>query len=181
MTPLSLYLMRCFFVPGQGFEPQFPDSESGVLPLDDPGLFIFSFCTAHTSKKPPFWQREKRCLFLSSCYNWLMKKRKSLKSDQPATQGQLQSVIDTLHEVADFIIKEIKDFRLQEKFNWEEQRRFNKEISQKVDMNTYSIKALDARVRYQDDMPERLEHVQNQQYRLTLRVKALEDKNKTVR
>lgn len=25
-------------VPGQGFEPQFPGSEPGVLPLDDPGL-----------------------------------------------------------------------------------------------------------------------------------------------
>lgn len=25
-------------VPGQGFEPQFSDSESDVLPLDDPGL-----------------------------------------------------------------------------------------------------------------------------------------------
>lgn len=26
------------FVPGQGFEPQFSDSESDVLPLDDPGI-----------------------------------------------------------------------------------------------------------------------------------------------
>ncbi len=30
---------RNIFVPGQGFEPQFSDSESDVLPLDDPGLF----------------------------------------------------------------------------------------------------------------------------------------------
>lgn len=29
-----------FKVPGQGFEPQFPGSEPGVLPLDDPGLLV---------------------------------------------------------------------------------------------------------------------------------------------
>ena len=30
------------FVPGQGFEPQFSDSESDVLPLDDPGMMLVS-------------------------------------------------------------------------------------------------------------------------------------------
>lgn len=27
-----------FMAPGLGFEPRLPDSESGVLPLDDPGI-----------------------------------------------------------------------------------------------------------------------------------------------
>ena len=27
-------------VPGQGFEPQFSDAESDVLPLDDPGISL---------------------------------------------------------------------------------------------------------------------------------------------
>ena len=34
-SALTVELRR--MVPGHGFEPQFPESESGVLPLDEPG------------------------------------------------------------------------------------------------------------------------------------------------
>ncbi len=37
-------------VPGQGFEPQFPGSEPGVLPLDDPGMW------SHNTEKTDFLQ-----------------------------------------------------------------------------------------------------------------------------
>lgn len=105
-----------------------------------------------------------------------MKKRKSVKDDKPTTESQLQSVTDTIREVGGFIIKELNDFRLQEEHNWEEQRQFNKEITQKVDVMADSVQALDARIRYQDDMPERLGHVESRQHELTRRVKTLEDK-----
>lgn len=81
-----------------------------------------------------------------------------------------------LKEVKNELKNEIKDFRLEEKLNWEEQRQFNQDISRKVDLNTDSIRELDQKVRYQKDMPERLEHVENQQYQLTRRVRALENK-----
>lgn len=120
-----------------------------------------------------------------------MPKKKDQDLDKPVTQRQWNELIDLIRGMGDMLIgamkdsadglrKEFKtdlaDFRLEEKLNWEQQRQFNKEISQKVDMNTDSIKALDAKVRYQDDMPERLDHVENQQHALTRRVLALEKK-----
>jgi len=65
---------------------------------------------------------------------------------------------------------------LNEKLNWQEQQQFNKEIGSKVDMLTESVQALDKRVRNQDDMPERLKHVEDQQHSLARRVFALEQK-----
>ncbi|MEK7499147.1 MAG: hypothetical protein AAB649_00910, partial [Patescibacteria group bacterium] len=124
--------------------------------------------------------------------------------DKPVTRRDLLGVTDTMQEIAGFIMKEMKkgfsqirkefrkelkqeiqgvrselkteiaDFRLEQKLNWEDQRRFNKEILERVELNQESIVALDKRVRYQDDLPERLEHVENQQYELTRRVTALE-------
>lgn len=107
-------------------------------------------------------------------YTRTMPKKKENNLDKPTTRRDLISVTDTMKEIATFIMKEFADFRLEQKLNWEKQWQFNKEISQKVDMNTESIVALDKRVRYQDDLPERLEHVENQQYELTRRVTALE-------
>lgn len=76
----------------------------------------------------------------------------------------------SLHTNFDSLRIEFDSFR-------KEQREHNKELSQKVDINTDSIQSLDKRVRYQDDMPERLEHVESQQYELTRRVTALEEKH----
>jgi Sec-independent protein translocase protein TatA len=107
--------------------------------------------------------------------------KKSALDKRYVTQDQLKEVVDTIREVGDTIMeallefkKEMSDFKLQQDLNWKEQKQFNKEIAQKVDMNTASLQALDKRVRYQDDMPERLDHVENQQYELTRRVTALE-------
>ncbi len=114
-------------------------------------------------------------LFLpKKCYTTNMPKKKSRDMDQPVTQRQFEDLVDTIRDMGGHIMEVIKDFRLEQKHNWEEQRQFNQEISQKVDMNTDSIRELDQKVRYQNDMPERLEHVENQQYELTRRVTALE-------
>ncbi|MEO6077215.1 MAG: hypothetical protein ABIP54_00320 [Candidatus Andersenbacteria bacterium] len=112
---------------------------------------------------------------------------KTSKKNKPATQEDIVSVTDVMREIAGFIITEMRDgfqksdkkieeLRLEEKLNWEKQWQFNKEIVEKVDLNTDSVISLDKRVRYQDDMPERLEHVENQQYALTRRVAVLENK-----
>ncbi len=93
--------------------------------------------------------------------------RGELKEEIQGLRGELKGDIKSIRT-------EIADFRLEEKLNWEDQRRFNQEILEKVELNQESIVALDKRVRYQDDLPERLEHVENQQYELTRRVVALE-------
>ena len=55
------YIISIFLnVPGQGFEPQFSDSESDVLPLDDPGVIICIFTIKQNPgffnlKTPPFF------------------------------------------------------------------------------------------------------------------------------
>jgi hypothetical protein len=105
-----------------------------------------------------------------------MPKKKVSSTNSPATQGQIESLASTVRDALDYIIREIKDFRLEHDHNWKAQWQFNQEISQKVDMNTDAIKALDTRVRYQDDMPERLDHLEHQQYELTRRVIAIENK-----
>ncbi|MDA1168785.1 MAG: hypothetical protein O3A36_00410 [bacterium] len=97
--------------------------------------------------------------------------RKEFRKEISAVRTELK---EEIQGVRSELKMEIADFRLAEKLNWEDQKRFNKEIAEKVDLNTESVVALDKRVRYQDDLPERLEHVENQQYELTRRVAALE-------
>ena len=59
------------FVPGQGFEPQFSDSESDVLPLDDPGIHIVltkrSIITSLCKKKTVECKSTVRCLSSDFC------------------------------------------------------------------------------------------------------------------
>lgn len=118
--------------------------------------------------------------------------KKSEDLDKPVTQHDLIAVTDTMREIADFMMTEMKNIvtqmkkgfseankdresiRLEQQYRWEKQEQFNIEISEKVDINTIAVLALDKRVRYQDDLPERVEHVENQQYTLTRRVTALE-------
>ncbi|MEX1111920.1 MAG: hypothetical protein WEC84_00500 [Candidatus Andersenbacteria bacterium] len=105
--------------------------------------------------------------------------------DKPATQRQLVEITDTIKEVGSYLLQEIKtlkeefttelkEFRSEQKENWKKQRQFNKEISQKVDANTSAMTALDRRVRHQEDMPERLDYVENKTYELGRRMTALE-------
>lgn len=107
------------------------------------------------------------------------KKKRGL--DQPLTKRHLLEITRTIREMGDFIMKELRDFRLEFESFRSEQQHFNKEItrkvegvSQKVDVNTSALTALDKKVRYQEDMPERLEHVENKVYSLDRRVTALE-------
>jgi len=113
--------------------------------------------------------------------------KKQSQKDKPATQGQVESLIQIMQDSFGFLVKEMRkmqkgvnkdigSIRIEFESFRKEQREYNKEISQKIDINTDSIESLDKRVRYQDDMPERLEHVENQQYELTRRVSALEKK-----
>jgi hypothetical protein len=102
-------------------------------------------------------------------------------TDPFVRRSELVTVVDTMKEIGNnlfekmealskeirWVAQDLKDFR-------KEQGQFNKEISQKVEMNTAAIVALDKRVRFQDDMPERLDHVESQQYELTGRVSKLE-------
>ncbi len=101
--------------------------------------------------------------------------------DQPLTKRHLLEITNTIKEMGDFIMKELKGFRLEFESFRSEQQHFNKEISQKVkevsqkvDANTSALTSLDKKVRYQEDMPERLEHVENKTYNLDRRVTALE-------
>ncbi len=43
-------------VPGFGFEPKLADSESAVLPLDDPGVFIVLMKNRYKARKTPWFQ-----------------------------------------------------------------------------------------------------------------------------
>lgn len=72
--------------------------------------------------------------------------------------------------------QEFRLLRLESKQNWQEQREFNKRIEKRFDMLDDSVKALDKRVRYQDDMPERLEKAENDTYELKRRVRTVEQK-----
>lgn len=76
----------------------------------------------------------------------------------------------------DTLSKELRATRLESRQNWQEQREFNQSIEKKVDMVDSSVKVLDKRVRYQKDMPERLEQVENDAYELKRRVTAVEQK-----
>lgn len=116
-----------------------------------------------------------------------MSKKKTGNSDKPATQGQIESLIELIQESFGFLVGEMRKMQTGLNQNVEsiriefdsfrkEQRDHNKEVSQKIDVGIESTQALDKRVRYQDDMPERLEHVESQQYELTRRVAALEEK-----
>jgi histidinol dehydrogenase len=82
-----------------------------------------------------------------------MLKKKSRDLDQPVTQRQFEELINTIREMGTDLFEtmrkgfkeahqELQDFRLEEKHNWEDQWQFNKEISQKVDLNTDSIRKL---------------------------------------
>ncbi len=98
-------------------------------------------------------------------------KKEKPNLDQPATQRQLMEITEMIKEFGTILLEKI------EKVSQRVQEISQKvqEVSQKVDVNTSAIQSLDKRVRYQDDMPERLEHVLNQQYDLSRRVTALEN------
>lgn len=115
--------------------------------------------------------------------------------DKPATQRQLVEVMEMIKEFAgsmmkqfnglrgefndlsgefDGLRKEVGGLRVDFESFRDEQRVFTRELGQKVDANTTAIQALDKRVRYQEDAPERLEHVETQQYDHERRITVLE-------
>ena len=116
---------------------------------------------------------------------------KAKKDGKPVTEAQVRSIVDEAVEKFARLIKRVFDrqderfdgvdkrfgrFELENKQNWHEQREFNERIEKKVDMLDRSVQTLDKRVRYQKDMPERLEQVENDTYDLKRRVAKVEEK-----
>lgn len=72
--------------------------------------------------------------------------------------------LDRHERQINMLSREVKDLKVQNRYDWQGQREFNKRIEKKVDLLDDSVKALDKRVRYQEDMPERLEKIENDTY-----------------
>lgn len=70
--------------------------------------------------------------------------------------------------------KEVKEIKFDRRQDWQEQREFNGEIKKRFDVIDDSLMTLDKRVRYQEDMPERLEQVEKDTYELKRRVAKVE-------
>ena len=56
-----------YFAAGQGLEPRFPGPEPGVLPLDDPAVFIFNCTYFLFGPEPGDLLSSKRAKWTSEC------------------------------------------------------------------------------------------------------------------
>lgn len=108
-----------------------------------------------------------------------------VNSEKPVTASEVRGIVEeTLEKFAVRFLKPVFDRydkwqkakELEDRQNWKEQREFNKRIEKKVGLLDQSVQVLDKRVKYQKDMPQRLEKVENDTYDLKRRVGKIEER-----
>ena len=85
-----------------------------------------------------------------------MVRKQKISLDEQVLRKELTAVSSIIQDVAADLFNEFRILRGELKAFRREQKQFNREITTKVDINTTAIQSLDKRVRYQEDMPERL-------------------------